>query len=276
MLLLCFMLWMGEPGRSPDTVVPFEEVVAAVPDQQQEAWGDYVVKVAKTLLRVPYKEKLLEVEGPERLVVRLDGYDCVTYVETVLSLANLVHQGSRDYSRFQNILRDLRYREGHINGYASRLHYTTDWRFDNQSMGYLKDVTREIGGVPYTKEVSFMSRNPQYYAALSDEQTLQAVKSSEKVLNQQPHFYIPETELEGLEDRILDGDIIAITTKVAHLDIAHLGFAVHVEGRLHLLHASSKYSQVTVSPEPLVDELLASRSRHGVMVFRPLAKENLP
>ena len=37
----------------------------------------------------------------------------------------------------------------------------------------------------------------------------------------------------------MNGDIIAITTKMPGLDIAHVGIAEYKEGKLHLLHASS-------------------------------------
>lgn len=272
MLLIWMMLFVSEPQTLPNTSVLFEEAVGALPQKQDQEWGDYVLAVGKTLMGKPYKEKLLEAEGPEHLVVRLDGYDCVTYVETVLALAHLGAQQGSDYSLFQKFLRDLRYRQGTIDGYGSRLHYTCDWRFDNAELGYLEDVTAQIGGEPYPKEVRFMSRNPQYYAALSDADQLAAIQAAETNINQRKHFYIPERKLKGLEHKIKDGDILALTTKVAYLDIAHLGFAIHVDGRLHLMHASSKYGKVVISPDPLSEELLASPSRHGIMVFRPLAK----
>jgi hypothetical protein len=181
-------------------------------------------------------------------------------------------EGSSDIGDFEDYLRRLRYRGGEIDGYGSRLHYTCDWRFDNMQAGFLKDVTRELGGVPYEKEVAFMSRNPQYYAALEDPLNVAAIRKAEADINQRDHYYIPEEQLQSLESGIKDGDILALTTKVKHLDIAHLGFAIWVDGRVHLLHASSKNKQVVISRAPLVNELKVSPSRHGVMVFRPLAK----
>lgn len=269
MIVICIMLLLGEPDLQKPS---FENIVQSLPAKADQAWGSYLIDVGKTLLNQPYKEKLLEVEGEERLVVRLDGYDCVTFVETVMALAYMRAAGEPSQVSFERVLRDLRYRQGRIEGYGSRLHYTCDWGFDNMNLGYVKDVTQSMGGVPYQKDVSFMSRNPQYYAALSDEGNLNAVKAAEQAINQRPYFYIPEDKLESLEHYIKDGDILALTTKVKHLDIAHLGFAIHKEGRLHLLHASSKYNRVIVSAEPVVDELKESPSRHGVMVFRPLEK----
>ena len=271
MIFLLTMLLLGEPNLQKPS---FENIVQALPEHTEQAWGSYLIAVGKTLLNQPYKEKLLEVEGDERLVVRLDGYDCVTFVETVMALAYMRVEGEQSRVAFDRVLRDLRYRKGSIDGYGSRLHYTCDWGFDNGTLGYVKDVTKAIGGLPYKKDVSFMSRNPQYYAALSDENNLNAVKAAEKAINQRQYFYIPEDKLEGLENKIQDGDILALTTKVKNLDIAHLGFAIHKDGRLHLLHASSKYNRVIVSFNPLVDDLKESPSRHGVMVFRPQPKNS--
>jgi len=38
----------------------------------------------------------------------------------------------------------VRYRGGIIDGYPSRLHYTTDYWYDNERKGVLKVVTRQI------------------------------------------------------------------------------------------------------------------------------------
>ena len=81
-------------------------------------------------------------------------------------------------------------------------------------------------------------------------------------------FFIPETKIQQLEDQIKNGDLIAITTKVEGLDISHVGIAIHINNRLHLMHASSKAEKVEVSDIPLAEMLLQSKYQSGIMVAR--------
>ncbi|WP_368149777.1 N-acetylmuramoyl-L-alanine amidase-like domain-containing protein, partial [Bacteroides faecis] len=67
---------------------------------------------------------------------------------------------------------------------------------------------------------------------------------------------------------IMDGDVIAITTKLPGLDIAHVGIANFVNGKLHLLHASSTLGKVVLSEEPLSQMLNNNKSWTGIRVVR--------
>lgn len=70
---------------------------------------------------------------------RLDAFDCVTYVNTVLALAL-----SRDVVSFRKNLIRIVYRGAQLS-YAYRHHFmSTDWNFYNQSIGLVKDITPEI------------------------------------------------------------------------------------------------------------------------------------
>lgn len=64
----------------------------------------------------------------------------------------------------------------------------------------------------------------------------------------------------------MDGDIIAITTNLPGLDVAHVGIAEYINGKLHLLHASSTLGKVVVSEEPLSQMLRNNKSWSGIRV----------
>ena len=66
----------------------------------------------------------------------------------------------------------------------------------------------------------------------------------------------------------MDGDIIAITTNLPGLDVAHVGMAEYINGTLHLLHASSTLGKVVVSEEPLSQMLRNNKSWSGIRVVR--------
>jgi hypothetical protein len=67
-------------------------------------------------------------------------------------------------------LQFLRYRDGKIDGYPSRLHYTTDYWFNGEKKGILKVVTKEIFGENNVKEIpkpiNFMTKHRDSYKHL--------------------------------------------------------------------------------------------------------------
>ncbi|WP_373397222.1 N-acetylmuramoyl-L-alanine amidase-like domain-containing protein [Algoriphagus halophilus] len=74
-----------------------------------------------------------------------------------------------------------------------------------------------------------------------------------------------------MEKEIQSGDLIAITTSMSNLDVVHTGFAIEKNGRIHLLHASSKNQEVEISEKPLSDYLAGNKSQSGIMVARLVA-----
>src|SRR5690606_17823642 len=115
-------------------------------------------------------------------------------------------------------------------GYPSRLHYFSDWIYQNQEKGIIKDVTQEIGGSPYPNAPSFMSENPKFYAQLAESANLAEIKTTEAAITERSYFYLPKAEISKLEQNIQSGDVIAITTSMNTLDIVHTGFAIEQNG----------------------------------------------
>lgn len=73
----------------------------------------------------------------------------------------------------------------------------------------------------------------------------------EKKWKNVPVSYIPKTSLNVSSEEldIKNGDIIAITTNIKGLDVVHTGFACWVDGKLHLLHASSVMKKVILDSQ---------------------------
>jgi hypothetical protein len=172
---------------------------------------------------------------------------------------------------YSGILERIRYRGGTLDGYSSRLHYFSEWISDNSDKGILRNVSREIGGVVDTERIDFMTTHADAYRQLGeDPQFLPALEAVESRLNESPRFYVPEERIEEVAERIRDGDVIAVTSTVAGLDIAHTGIALWRDGRLHLLHAPLVGGVVQISEVPLAERILRIGSQDGVMVARPL------
>ena len=82
--------------------------------------GEVMQELGLSLGGKPYVAGILDAPGEESLICRLDGFDCVTFVETVLSMARTVK--AQDYSEeaFRANLLETRYRDGEMDGYCSR------------------------------------------------------------------------------------------------------------------------------------------------------------
>lgn len=232
--------------------------------------GEAMARLGATFVGTPYAPGTLEVPGPERLVINLRELDCVTFVENVLAIARLVRAGKTDFEAYRAELTRIRYRDGVIDGYPSRLHYFSDWIADNERKGLVRDVTRELGGERVVERIDFMSTHPESYRQLSDPGNLEAIRRIEAELSARERYVIPQERIAEVEAGIRNGDIIAMTSTLDGLDVAHTGIALWVDGRLHLLHAPLAGGNVEISAVPLAERIRGIRTQDGIMVARPL------
>ena len=269
------------PGTDADWAIVEEKARWAVEQGYSGlSIGELVVRIGETFVGTPYAPYTLEAPGEEGLVIELEELDCVTFVENVLALARFVQTvpdellvaraGDRQRLLFSWLLEDIRYRGGELEEYPSRLHYFSEWIKDNDAMGLVRDVSQELGGVVDDEPIDFMTTHPDAYRQLGeDPDFLAELRAVEERLNAEPRYYIPEDRIAGVEAGIQDGDIIAATSTVAGLDIAHTGIALWRDGRLHLLHAPLAGGVVEISEVPLAERIQRIRGQDGVMVARP-------
>ena len=226
-------------------------------------------ETAKFFLGVPYVGKTLEYE-PERLIVNLREMDCMTFVENVLALAEASASGTPSWQTYLEKLQQIRYRDGKIEDYTSRLHYTSDWIYENEKKGLIADITKEIGGVPLAMDVSFVSTHPESYMQLqSHPEYIAVMAKKEKEINSRQYYYIPKEEIDKQEAQIRTGDIVCFITSIKGLDISHVGI-VHKEGdKMTFIHASSGKKRVIINEESLQDYVLGIKKSKGIMVLRP-------
>ena len=231
--------------------------------------NDRVIEVAKMFIQTAYVGGTLDGNEKEQLVVNFRELDCTTYLENVVALSKALSSDLLTTDDFLKELENLRYRNGKLTDYASRLHYFSDWIYENEKKGIVKNITSEIGGEKYNKTINFMSTHVDSYSALKGDVSLvEEIRKTENEINKRELFFIPETKIQQLEDKIHNGDLIAITTKIEGLDISHVGIAIHVNNRLHLMHASSKAKKVVISDIPLAEMLMQSKYQSGIMVAR--------
>lgn len=225
---------------------------------------------AQKLIGIPYVANTLDATDEEILIVHLDKADCTTFVETVLALSLTNKEGKTDFSSFKRALQRVRYRDGRLDGYASRLHYFSDWIKDNERKGIVRERTKDfMTSTGQVLQLGFMSTHPNSYRQLRNNPRLTArIAEIEKEWKNVLVSYIPKAGLNASpkELGIQNGDILAITTNIKGLDIVHTGFAVWVGDKVHLLHASYVKKQVILDPEPLFDYSKNKKKHTGVRV----------
>ena len=233
-----------------------------------------VLWLARQFLGVPYVAHTLEVNDDERLVVNTRQLDCTTLVETVAALKLCTQAGKHGFADYLNALRQLRYRQGRMAGYPSRLHYFTDWIRDKVAMQLVTDIQQP--NPPFsavqTVNVDYMSTHTSAYKALKASAALvPEIRAAEQSLTGMKVRYIPKRSLRNsalLRKVIKDGDILAITCNKKGLDIAHLGFAVWRSNGLHLLNASMIHKKVIEEPMTLYQYMQKHKTHTGIRVVR--------
>lgn len=288
-LFLCiFMVHAGavcaqNNGRTKDRAV-YEKVHGTLTDRSSDSstdlgsrpMGELVLAVAKTMLGTPYVASLLETE-PESLQIILDRTDCMLFVETCTAMAltfkglEIVQGGTPvssepSFELFCRNVQNLRYRGGVIDGYPSRLHYTSEWIQQAQANGILAELTADLGE-RRAQKFSFMSTHPQSYRQLKDSpENRKLIQETELELGYHgPYHFVSQRRLSdpSVAAQIKDGDILAFVSNVEGLDVTHVAIACTVDGKMHFIHASTSSMKVIVEPKTL-----AEYAKAGVRIIR--------
>lgn len=179
-------------------------------------------------------------DTPEVFTASLDGFDCVTYIETILALAN-----STTADDFAKWLRKIRYEEGHIE-WMRRNHYMSGWIRSNAKAGIVRLVS-----MPSQATVT-RARELNVVAGLAPQRV--RVKCVRKPV------------IHRIEPSLKTGDLIFFASTRKNLDIFHCGILVRNGKRLLMRHASRSRGGVI---EQDLDEFLRANRMSGVIVVRP-------
>ena len=256
---------------SPEDITIFHSLLSQLEGSSEASISDLVIMAGKALLETPYVAHTLEVGAEEKLVINLRGVDCTTFAENCLALARTVKGGEASFSSFVKELGFIRYRDGTMSGYPSRLHYFCDWIHNNHEKGAVRDVSSELGGTMFRKEVNFMSTHPESYKRLLENPAdIGPISETEADLSGREFYHIPQEGMRTMEDLLNNGDIVGITTDIEGLAIMHVGILIRKNDAMHLMHASSASEKVCISEATLQDYLLNNTKAIGIMVARPL------
>ena len=204
--------------------------------------GSRIDLFSRHFLGRPYKPNPLigSADTAEVFTASINGFDCVTYIETVLALAR-----ASNADDFTEWLRKIRYERGRIQ-WERRNHYMTLWIRNNVREGIIRPVSMPA--------VAIISR--------------------ERVLNVVPGLparrtrvkCVPKPAVPRIDPYLQSGDLIFFVSTRKNLDVFHAGIIARDGKRVLVRHASR--SQGFVVEQELSGFLKANRMA-GVIVVRP-------
>lgn len=244
------------------------------------AVGKSATRVGELAVGTPYVpftlEEYLKAGGSplatEPLALSLSRFDCVTLVESSLAIARLADErGAASWDKFGREVERMRYRSGARRGYASRLHYFSEWISDGEKRGLVRNVARELGGIEDRRPLRFMTEHRASYPALRDDRVFAEIGRIERALDGAPRVMIPADKIGAVADRIATGDVLGFATAIAGLDVTHSAFAYRSgDGVLRVLHAPLSGGLVEVTRSTLPEYVAAIRRATGILIARPL------
>jgi N-acetylmuramoyl-L-alanine amidase-like len=226
------------------------------PAQASEARIDRLIEAAGALPTISQRIDLISrgflgaryrgytlIGGPhrrERFVVRDDGFDCVTYCETVLAAA-MAHKPAA----FAATLRAIRYHHGDVE-WRQRNHYFFEWSAHNVANGACRVIAMD-GEVEVDKTVTWHRALGRRHFAM---------------------HVVPSAVFLANRDKLLTGDIVGFVTRRPNLDYFHVGFvAFGAKGEFLLRHASEHHGRVLDEP---MTRFCAQNHVRYVTLLRPL------
>src|SRR5262249_11564282 len=176
--------------------------------------------ISRRLVGSPYKSNPLvgSADTDEVFSASFGGFDCVTYIETIIALAR-----ASTLDHFVRLLRNIRYEQGLIR-WDKRNHYMTGWIRNNTREGILGPISTR--GIP-TRTI---------------ERTLDVVPGIEAT--QLRMKCVPKAEAPQLVLRLRTGDLMFFVSTRKHLDVFHAGILIDGREAIHLRHASRSQGAV--------------------------------
>lgn len=261
---------LSEISYSEKDAQIFADILAKYKDDADKPIATLIPEIGRYFIGNEYVDHTLEVNDEEKLIVNLRELDCTTYAENLLALARTLKSENQTFEQFAKEIKKIRYRDGNLDQYPSRLHYFSDWIYNNKDNNLVTTPADSFGN-PFPNKVNFMSTHPDSYKHLKkNPDYVSVIVQQEKAINQKNYFYLPKEKIAEYEHLLKEGDIIGLTTSINGLDVAHVGVLVEQNGKLHLLHASQSNRKVEISDEPISSFLKPNSKNTGIMIARPV------
>jgi hypothetical protein len=204
--------------------------------------GGRIDVLSRHFLGHPYKSNPLigSADTPEVFTTSLGGFDCVTYIETILALVR-----AATVDDFIEWLRKIRYERGRIQ-WERRNHYMTLWIRNSEREGIIRPIS--MPAVPRLSRERVLNVVPG----------LAAQRTRVKC--------VPKAAVPRLAAYLQTGDLIFFASTRKNLDVFHAGIIVRAGKRVLMRHASRSQGYVV---EQELSEFLKANRMAGVIAVRP-------
>lgn len=195
---------------------------------------------------------------------RSDGFDCQTYVSTVVALSH-----SQTLTEFKQNIIQVRY-ANNTPRYLERNHFvSSDWNINNQKKGFIEDITTSIydeqGKHVHKTAITIINKASWFAHNAQNKRQKQLINDSKHIASKRATIaYIPLSVLfhktgksnAYLFAQIPSGSIIEIVRPNwnlkasigTNLNVSHLGIAIRRGNQLYFREASSVHKKVVEIP----------------------------
>ncbi len=258
-------------NMSPESAAKYAEISRVLLANREKSVPELMIIAAKQMLGTDYVAGTLEVV-PELLMVSLTQTDCILFVESCLAMALNAKNGLSSPDDLCATVQSFRYRNGKVDGYASRIHYTSEWIRQGEGRGIFREITDVLSGENLSgQRFSYMSEHSDAYRQLKDNpDEVARIARMEADLNKFSDYYvIPKADVKRMEHLLKDGDILGFNSNVKGLDIAHVALVYHKDnGDVGFIHASYADGKVVIDKMSIHDYVNARKSNDGIRIVR--------
>ena len=267
--LLAGMFCFSGAKAQNQNLKSYKEIMSELYRSRDLSMNELITKAALMRLETPYVANTLERDDKEELYVNIHETDCILFVESCLALAQTAKSGDTTYTNFCRKIQELRYRNGVVDGYPSRMHYTSEWLLQAEKKGYLSEQSKEIANTHLNQKFSFMTEKSDRYKHLKgNAANIAKIKQAEDYLNAHEYWYIPNDQIAKHAHKLQTGDIFGFCTSTKGLDLSHVGIVYWDNGRLTFIHASYGAMKVVIETKTLEEYAKSGKSTIGIRVAR--------
>ncbi|MBQ6573233.1 MAG: DUF1460 domain-containing protein [Bacteroidales bacterium] len=262
---------VAQGNISKESVEKYSKISKELLANRDKSVPELMIIAAKQMLGTEYVAGSLE-QVPEKLKVSLVETDCILFVETCLAMAVNAKKGNDSPDSLCAFIQGTRYRNGVVDGYTSRIHYTSEWIRQGEANGIFREITDVLSGENLSgQRFSYMSEHTGAYKQIKDNPAeIAKIAKMEESLNRYTDYYvIPKADVKKMEHLLKDGDILGFNSNVKGLDIAHVALVYHKEnGEVGFIHASQVDGKVVIDEKSIHDYVNSRKSNDGIRIIR--------
>lgn len=211
----------------------------AIDDTARSRLNQALLALARRFLGRPTSALPLNPSRSERLLLDLEHFDQLRFVEQLLALVNSRQVTTRTEAvdRFSDHVRQLRYQDGQV-AFCRRHHDLSRWAQAAERQGYLVNLTPFLPGASRRRPLSFRSSHGGADAAMQTADQRPCSPTLDKTLALE-QAYVPLKGLAQVLPALRSGDIYVLVSQRPGLDRGQVGLVEVMGHQINGIHAAT-------------------------------------